>query len=397
MSQLDGGITVDEGYREIRAGNAGSGSSSVVRSFDPADHGDESLGVEVYGSDLWHAPGFGDPHPDCGSYRVEGVCESCGHAHVAPHQCGRRSCPNCAGIWAKQAAMKRVVRLQSVRYTESHKQAGHGVVSLDRDMNTVRGYLQGRSDAAEIAKEKGWRHFDIVAHPARVTDEGKELFDQEAGDDDPGIHVWLQQEYPDRYHFGEPDSLLYWSPHYHVIGVTSPDMEPAKESDSFVYKFIDSLGRFDLHDEDSFNDLYSVYRYLFSHVGIHEERQFQAVVGYGGMSNTTHEEYQPTAGILRKIEEMTEKVADRGLDRDDEPARAGSEDDELGECSECDDGVIINIFRVPDYIEQAQPPPDIRDKMITAYEWRTGEIQPPPGLKRPQSDEEAREALRSML
>lgn len=294
--------------------------------------------------------------------------------------------------------MKRTVRLQSVRYTESHKQVAHGVVSLDEDIQTVREYLQGRSKAAELAKEKGWRHFDVVAHPARVTDEGKEMYERESSDRDPGIHVWLREEYGERYHFGEPDSLLYWSPHYHVIGVTSPDMEPAKDSDPYVYKFIRSFGRFDLHDEESYNEVYGIYRYGFTHVGIHEEEQFQAVVGYGGMSNTTHEEYQPTAGILRTIEEMTERVADRALEKDEEePARAGSEDDELGECSECDDGVIINIFRVPEYLEQAQPPPDIRDRMVTAYEWRTGEIQPPPGLKRPQSDEEALEALESML
>lgn len=393
MSQLEGGLTVDQGYRVVEAGGS-SPSTSRTRSFDPGLHRDESLGVEVYGAEAWHSPGFGESHPDCGTYRVEGVCESCGETHVAPHQCGRRGCPDCWGIWAKETALSRTVRLQAVRCTSGFKQAAHAVVSFDEPGNTVREYLDGRSQAAEVAREKGFVGFDVIAHPTRLTDEGKELVKDEQPNDDPrGDHVWLRDEYPGRYHFGQPNSLLEWSPHYHIIGLTSPDMEPGAEQDPYVYQFFRSFERFDLHDEDSYNDVYGAYRYLLSHVGLHEDRQFQAVVGYGRLSNTTYTEYEPTVGILRKIEEMAEKVAAHGLDREESPARAGSGEDELGDCSECDDGVVINIFRVPDFLEQAQPPPDIRDRMVVAYEWRTGKIHPPPGARNPSTPEEAREVM----
>jgi hypothetical protein len=94
---------------------------------------------------------------------------------------------------------------------------------------------------------------------------------------------------------------------------------------------------------------------------------------------------------------MLVEIAEQHIEEDDRPDRAGSEADELGECDSCEDGTVINVFRVPDYIEQAQPPPDIRDRMRTAYEWRKGRIQPPPGLKRPQSREDATDAFEGML
>ena len=397
MSQLDGTITVDEGYR---VGTPGSSSPAAPeRSFDPADHADESLGVSVYGAEAWSFPGMSDPHSDCGNYRVEGVCENCGEPHFAPHQCGRRGCPNCAGIWMKQAAMKRTVRLQSVRYTAGFKQVAHAVVSPDELPQTTREYLDGRSEAAEVAKEKGFTDFDVIAHPCRVTDEGKEIYENEQDEDDRrGIHVWLKHEYPERYTFGADDSLLYWSPHYHIIGRTSANMEPGRESDPYVYTFIDSLPAFGMNDKQSYEAVYRVYRYLLSHAGIHEERQFQAVVGYGGLSNTAYKDHKPSDGAISRMERIVEEVAEEMLDDDGGSIeRASSEDDELGDCSKCDDGRVINVFRAPDYIEQAQPPPDIRDRLITAYEWRKGDIQPPPGLKRPQSEEQAREAFESLV
>lgn len=396
MSQLDGEISVDEGYRVGEPGT--SPEPEPARSFDPTDHPDESLGVEVFGAREWTFPGMGDPNPECGTYRVEGVCENCGEPHFAPHQCGRRECPNCSGIWMKQTGVKRATRLQSVRHAKEFKQAAHAVVSPEEPPQTVCAFLDGRSEAAEAAREKGFTDFDVIGHICRVTDEGEELYEAEQDEDDNrGIHVWLQDEYPERYHFGMVNSLLYWSPHYHIIGRTSPDMEPAKESDDFVYKFIDSLPSYSLSDEQSHEAVYKVYRYLLSHAGIHQERQFQAVVGYGGLSNSTYKDHKASVETTDQIEKMLVEIAEQHIDEDDRPERAGSEADELGECDNCEDGTVINVFRVPDYIEQAQPPPDIRDRMRTAYEWRKGRIQPPPGLKRPQSREDATDAFEGML
>ena len=44
-----------------------------------------------------------------------------------------------------------------------------------------------------------------------------------------------------------------------------------------------------------------------------------------------------------------------------------------------------------------EPPPEIEAAMMAAYEWRMGDVEPPPGLKRPGSREEAREAFEALL
>lgn len=399
MNQLEGGITVDEGYRTVEAGGDPD-SSGRNRSFDPAEHTDESLDVEPYSPELWYAPGFGSSHKDCGNYRIEGVCGKCGEPAFAPHQCGRRGCDNCWGIWAKKTALNRTVRLQSVRYSSEFKQAAHAVVSLDKDIQTVQAYLDGRSRAAEIAKEKGFTAFDVVAHPTRTTDEADMLFESQCGEDDPrGKHVWLREEYTERYHFGLPNSLVEWSPHYHIIGLTSRDMEPAYESDPYTYKFIDSFSRFDLHDKESYEDVYGTYRYLLSHVGLHEDRQFQAVVGYGGLSNTTYAEYKPGQKIVDQITRVAERVAERLLDENEESARAGSEETELGECSECEEGTIINVFRLNSFVDKygENIPDHIRLRMIVAYEWRTGETGAPAGMRKATTENQAQEAFEKMV
>lgn len=395
MPQLDGSVTVDEGHRVAYAGKTENTSTGRSRSFDPDDHVEESLGVHVSGEENWLLPGFGESHDECGDYRIEGVCSSCGEPTFAPHQCGRRECPNCWGIWGKQASMKRTERLQAVRYSESHKQAAHAVISLDRDIQTREQYLNGRSRAAEIAREKGWRHFDVIAHPWRLTAEAKAICEAEKPEG-VGDWVWLRENYPTRIQWWHPDTLVKWGPHYHIIGVTGRDMEPAKDSDPYVYKFIDSLERFSVDSEDSYDDVYSVYRYLFSHVGVHSEHQFQAVVGYGGMSNAGYAEYEPESYVLDKIREMTEAVAASELG-DDGPDRAGPDEDELGECDHCDDGRVISVFSIPEYIDQARPPDDISIRMRVAYEWRCGDLMAPPGYRFPSSEADAREAFWALV
>jgi hypothetical protein len=296
--------------------------------------------------------------------------------------------------------MKRTKRLQGYRHTSDFKQAAHATVIFDDQAQTVWEVLENRSRAGEVAKEKGFQALDVMAHVARINEEGKKIVEENQADDDPrNRYDFLKEEFTGRYHFGLCNSLLKWDPHYHIIGVTSPDMEPAKDSDPYVYRFFRSLPRYDLHDLDSFEAVYGLYRYLLSHVGLHEERNFQTVVGYGGLSNSTYEEHEPEPRVMDKIEEKVAKVADRGLEEiEEEPERAGPGEEELGECpaEECE-GVLINIFRIPDYLEQADPPPNIRKRLLTAYEWRTGKAHPPPGLRNPRTREEAREAFEAML
>jgi hypothetical protein len=312
-------------------------------------------------------------------------------------------------MWADNAAVRATKRVQAFRETQPkdhRRQAAHVVVSPDDgDVKTKRQYWEGRSKAAEIAKEKGFRGFVVIPHPYRVTDEGKQQYEAEVprgADGEPlyGVWVWLRNDVDDMLQY------VYWSPHYHIIGLTSPDMEPAQDDDEWVYNWIRSFGRYDsIRDCDSHEEVYGAFRYLLSHTGFPAGSTKQIVTWYGDLANSVFvedasEEWQhqkPSEGVLsalqREIEEAVEVVPE-----DDEEGAGGGDSDDHGDCpvEECG-GTLIGVFDVRAYIRQSEPPPDVEDRMMTALRWRVGEEQPPPGLKHPTSEEQAREAFEALL
>lgn len=403
MSQLDGGVTVDRGYRAAVAGSSSSPSTSRVeqRAAGAADWSDD---LGHWGAAEWELPGFGEKGPRCGEYYPQAVCDSCGEPEFATHQCGRRGCPDCWGTWAREAGVRATVRLQSFRYTlpdNYERQAAHAVVSVpEGEVMNERQFYKGRKKAAEIAEQKGFRGFAIVPHPYRMTDAAKREF--RSTDVEYGIWSWWRRDRD-----GDRD-LIKWSPHYHIIGVTTQDMDSAEDSDEWVYRFIRSMDRFDgVHDRESHEDVYGAFRYLLSHTGWPEGSTNQAVTWYGELANSifvedAREEWQnekPSEGILSVLEREVEQVAgvEPEGDEGDESGAVGETDD-LGECP-CDscDGLLIDVFDVRQYLRHNDPPPDVAERMVAAYEWRLGERQPPPGMKRPDSEEHAREAFEMLL
>lgn len=397
MRQLSGTVSVDEGHRvatpesssgpdasrpELRAGRASPGAW------------DEDLGR--YGSERWVLPGEGESGAGCGEYYPKEVCETCGEPTFGARRCGRRTCPDCWGSWAKKSAVRATRRVQAFRQTQSgvFRQAAHAVVSPpEGEVMTQRAFWDGRSRAAEIAKAKGWRGFAVVPHPWRVTDEGKDRY--ERADPEYGIWVWLRNDVE------EWRDLTYWSPHYHIIGLTSPDMDPADESDEWVYRFVRSFEEYDgVRDSGSHRDLYGGFRYLLSHTGWSEGSTKDAVTWYGSLANSVFvddatEDYQhqkPSEGVLSALTREIESVAGETVD-DDERAESDDTDDEGGCPVEDCGGVLIDVFDVRQYLRQTDPPPEVQEAMIAALEWRLGERQPPPGLRRPATEEEAREAF----
>jgi hypothetical protein len=263
-----------------------------------------------------------------------------------------------------------------------------------------RQFYKGKQKADEIAKEKGFRGHAIVAHPFRVTDRAK----QEYRDCDPdiGMWVWLRNEFTE----SELRDRIYWSPHYHILGLTSSDMEPAKESDDWIYDFERSLTTYEgIRDCDSHEDVYGVFRYLLSHTGFPEGSGKQAVTWYGDLANSVFVEeatadYQtekPSEGVRNALKREIEAVAGP-VEDDDENGAQSEETDDMGECP-CDDcdGVLIDVFDVRRYLRHNDPPPGVTRRMRTAYEWRMGDITPPPGLRFPQTEEQAQEAFEAML
>jgi hypothetical protein len=281
------------------------------------------------------------------------------------------------------------------------KQAAHAVVSPPESehIQSEREYWKWYGKAAEIAQEKGFRGCLVVGHPWRVTDDAKRAY--EAADTDVGLWVWLRRESDDI------SKHRYWSPHYHIVGPTTPDMGPAKESDGAVYKFIRSLDHYSgPRDGESHETTYGCIRYLLSHTGFPQGSTKQTSRWYGDLANSVFvenasAEYQtekPSEGVQSVIKRTLEERVGVTADESDEKGARADESDDEGECaSDGCDGRLIGVWDIQMYLDHNQPPPDVRKRMVAAYEWRAGDRVPPAGLKRPQTKEQAIEAFEALL
>ena len=378
--------------------------STLAARRDRVGPGEWSEGLKPFGVTPWQLPGQGDRGAGCGEYRPKAVCETCGEPDFMARKCGARSCPDCWGMWARDGAIRATVRLQGFRYTQPpdwHRQVAHAIVSPpEGEVQTEREYWEGRSKAAKVAQEKGWRGFSVVPHPYRVTEEGKERY--RAADPDYGIWVWLRNDIEGMSRYTK------WSPHYHIIGATGADMEPARESDEWVYHFRRSTDPFDgIRDSGSHEDLYGLFRYLLSHTGYPEGSTKQTVTWYGNLANNVFVEdateawqhEKPSEGVLSALEREIKAVAGASTEDGEEDTEADSEEgDEIDECpvEDCE-GLLIDVFDVGIYLRHNDPPAGVAEQMRTARDWRLGRIEPPPGLKRPSTKEEATEAFEALL
>lgn len=390
-----GALSVDR--RDLSRVASGASSSSAEPQDPSAGAWEE--GLEPWGMTDWRLPGQGESGPKCGEWYPASVCNSCGHLDLGTHKCGRRSCPDCWGVWAKEAAVRAAHRIQSFRYVQPddwRRQAAHGYVSPpEGEVRTEEDFWRWRSEAAEIAESKGWRGFAVIGHPYRVTGEGKERY--RAEDPEYGIWVWLRNDVEDMSRY------TYWSPHYHIVGMAGRDMDPAEDSDPFMYQFKRSLTRFDgVHDTGSHEDAYGLFRYLLSHTGYPEGSSKQSVVWYGQLANSVFvddakQEWQiqkPSEGVRSVLRRELEAVAGVQVEEEGE----GGEGDEAGECPEGEcDGFLIDVFDVGAYLRSEDPEPEVRRRMEAARDWRLGRVEPPPGMKHPRTEEEAREAFGEML
>lgn len=357
----------------------------------------EELGVNVFGSELWTMPGKGESGPRCGEWQPDSVCSECGDVGYTQHRCGRRECPECWGIWAKESAMRVTRRLQEFRESQPddwHRQLAHTIASPpEGSIRTLREFKQAWKRAYRLAEEKGMRGGVVVPHPWRVTEAVKREYREE--DPDIGIWVWLRGEYGEEWR-----EAVYWSPHFHILGFTTPDMEPGNEEDEWVWRFERSLERYGgPRDLESAEDAYGSVRYLLSHTGFRTDESMKSVRYFGCLAPTSFTDAdKPSEGVQSVIERTVEEVAD-GVLEDEEEGAAGPEDDE--DDTECSDeecgGTMIDVFDVEAYLRQAEPGPEVAAVMKVARDWRLGRACPPPGLMRPQTEEEAQEALEAML
>ena len=391
--QTEGSLSVDAGFRA-------EGPELIDYDPDLPEPTDDDVRLTpAYGAkDTWELPGFGEPGSRCGEPAPVGVCEN-GHTDWGEHKCGNRSCPDCYGLWSRDAAIRGATRVQSFRHTQPddwHRQLVHSVVSPEAGViNTAREYWNGYSDAAELAEEKGMRGFAVIGHPWRVTAEGKKLYREHGGaGSELGMWVWLRK------HLDEAElmELIEWSPHYHIIGLASEDMEPASDDDEQTYKFIRSLSRYGgVEDRDSHEDVFGLFRYLLSHTGYQSGSTKQVTRWYGDLANSVFVDDATEEWQIQKPLDAEERIAEilkelaSGEDRDGEGV-----DDEREQCS-CEgcNAAVIPVEEIDAYLREYDPPDDVATVMQAVMDWRHSDVRQllPPGIGRPETLEEAKEAL----
>lgn len=367
------------------------------------DHGDdepgawsEQEGLDAYGdTSIWTLPGYGDSGDGCGEWFPRAFCDAHGHIDLGTHHCENRGCPRCWSLWSRNKAVAITRRLGTARYAadDGEKRAIHGYVSPpEGSVRTKREFYNGISEAYDLAQEKGVRGGVVIPHGYRPTQATKEAF--RALSEYPG-GIWKfirENDQPWR-------DQVYWSPHYHVLGwVGSNDVKPGDTDadDGWLWQNKRSLKPFTLTGEDGYDDMVGVSRYLLSHVTVEAGENRQAYRWFGELSPASFSpEEAVSEGVLSAIERRAEEVAG-GAVEDDSGGAGGSDSDESVACpvEECE-GELIEIWDARAFLDQNGDAltQEERDRVEIAYEWAVGDVMPPPGLKHPTSEEDARETL----
>lgn len=387
-----------------------TGDGSILDDYEDNDH----LSVSHNGEN-WVLPGGDEPGESCGEWRVKSVCDECGDTETVQQHCDRWLCPDCWTRVANRFSINAAKRIQAFRSTQpaNHKrQWGHAVVSpTEGDITTRRALFESRTDAADIAVEKGFRGCAVVAHSHSKTELGDDLWQAHVDRDEDGepligFWVWLRNE------SGgldvETDDLIKWKPHYHIVGPTSPGMDVGRQEDDWVYHMI----RFNEHrlygvgsSEDSHRELFSTFRYLSSHILQPEDCNRQMITWHGQLANSVFvedatQEWQvgkPRKSVVESIKNELKDIAGPTPEDGDSDGSGGSDDD-LGEClREGCSGRMIGVWDIRPYLDQNNPPPDVARKMQVVRDWVAGEIEPPAGLKGPRCERDVELALDAMM
>jgi hypothetical protein len=406
------------------------GVTNTAESSDPEPDSDpgewtEDLEVSIYGETVWTLPGFGESGERCGEWFPQSFCDEAAEkwgteeqthdpVDLGRHQCGRRSCSRCWSTqWARPRTVAAVSRLGAARYIQ-HPRAVHAVLSpSEGSVTTIQGFYDARRRAVELAKEHGIRGGMVVPHGYRVLEEYKQLFKvlKERGEVEGGIWRWVRE--CDR-HWRD---MVYWSPHFHVLGLAE-DVAPSApdEDDGWILKNVKrgssySLEPFTLTGDDGYDDMARAVRYLLSHATFEAGETRQVVTWFGELHSTNfcpdpqvarERKTEPTHGPLSQgtwdtICRKAEEVVGGPDGRDD--GEGGGGDEERCEVDGCD-GHRHAIWEVPTYIDQrkASLSMEAMVRLRVAYDWAVADQSEMPigGWPSPRSEEAAHRAFEEM-
>ena len=347
-----------------------------------------TLGFEALADSAMSIPGKGKSGEQCGEYVPVEFCEVCGEPHFGEHRCERRTCPDCWIDWRQKRTVNITKRLAAARYAAAsgpRKRAVHAVLSPpEGEINTLEDVKQGYRRAYRLAEEKGVRGGVVIFHGWRVVDSAKKQWRKETngGEDGPKLWAWVREQ-PRMWR-----SLVEWSPHYHVIGL-SEDFEadnPNAQS-GWIARRLRTLDSFYLNQKDGYEDMARTAAYLLSHAGFETDSNSDCVRWFGSLATT---KFSPEdAEAYSRIEEMAEEVV---LGESDESEPGDKECENCGAeghmCSIFDAGLALADKRWCNDIGREQ-----QRRLSAAFEWAIGEQPPPPGYKHPKSENAARAAV----
>lgn len=418
------GSPMTSAMAEAVEARAAERESAVAERMDVGLGWSEDLETAVYGETTWTLPGFGESGDRCGEWFPKSFCDAAAESwgtsaqthdpvELGRHQCGRRGCPACwSSEWARPRTVAAVARLGAARYLSSqHPRAVHVVVSpAEGSVTSVQAFYDARKRAVSLAKEHGVRGGLVVPHGFRVTDDAKAAFREE--DPEGGIWRWIREN---ETHWR---SQTYWSPHFHVVGL-SEDVVPSDPDgdDGWIVKNVKrggshSLEPFHLAQDDGYEDMARVVRYLLSHATFQEGESRQVVTWFGELHSTnfcpdpeaaeerkTEPTYGPlSAGVWDTIQRKAEEIVGGA----GEESGDGALEDEAEKCEhEGCDGHVHPIWEAPTYIEQREShlTTEAMVRLRVAFDWAVGDVEeePPDGWPRPRTEDEARRAFDALV
>jgi len=353
----------------------------------------EEIEYSVFADSSMTLPGEGEEGPNCGVWKPAEFCDSCAQVSMAPNHCGRRSCPNCDGVWTKERAVGIATRVSAARQTEPdgvNRRVVHAVMSPpEKTVRTLQEVYDGYREAYRLAEQKGVRGGVAIFHGFRAKSEVQEQY--RAVDPDMGIWRWLLDERPESWR-----SLTYWSPHWHIIGLSREfEADDPDEQDGWVARRIRSLEpHTGLRDREAYNDMVGAVRYLMSHATFESGTSRDCVRWFGELATT---KFQPTEALSEGAYDVINRVVREVVGAD---GGAGEEQKKPDECSCCGSRSWSPIWEAgnaladPGWCDRIGR--DAERRLVAAFEWAIDERIPPPGLRNPQSEKEAKEALESL-
>jgi len=359
----------------------------------------ESLDLSFYADSSMTLPGKSGRGEGCGEWYPREFCDECGEPRLGKSVCQQRGCPECWRSWTRNRAEGVTKRLGAARYVAEdglQSRAVHAVMSPpEGEIQTLTDVSEGYRDAYRLAEEKGVRGGVAIFHGFRVREEYRKRWREETndGEDGPKLWAWVR-EHPTGWR-----SITYWSPHYHILGLSADfEADDPEDQEGWVARRIRSLESFRLTDPEGYEDMVGASMYLLSHGTFESDSSKDCVRWFGELATT---KFSPEEELSEGSWNTVQRYAAEAAAVVPEEEGEGSGSDEGEECENCGGSVFSPIWEAGGALMDegwlSRIGREQERKLTAAFEWAIGERKPPPGMQRPQTEEQAREAFEALL